>query len=115
MQTTRLRSLILAVALITAATLAQAALKPGEVNAARSLFNSNGCTSCHDMSGKSAGPSMRAVAQRYRGKKISTELASRIREGSSGRWGNEEAHPPVGVLEPAEAKLLATWILSGAP
>lgn len=115
MQPTRLCNLMLKLTLIAGATVAHAEMKPADVNAAHALFANNGCASCHDINGKSGGPSMRAVAQRYRGKKIGTELANRIREGSIGRWGNEEAHPPVGVLEPAEAKLLATWILSGAP
>ena len=115
MRTTRLRNLILTLALSTAANLAHAEMKPADINAARNLFTNNGCASCHEISGKSAGPSMRAVAERYRGKKINSELANRIREGSIGRWGNEEAHPPVGVLEPEEAKLLANWVLNGAP
>jgi cytochrome c551/c552 len=58
---------------------------------------------------------MRDIAKRYQGKKINAELANRIREGSSGRWGNSELHPPQGILAPSEAKLLADWVLTGAP
>lgn len=115
MQTNRAYRPILLLALSTAATLAIADMKPAEISAARELFNNTGCTSCHEISVKSNGPTMRDVAKRYKGKKIQTELATRIREGSIGRWGNEESHPPMGVLDPEEAKLLANWVLSGAP
>ena len=115
MQTSRAHHLTLLLALSTAATFASAGMQPAEISAARALFNNNGCTSCHEISRKSNGPTMRDVAKRYKGKKIQTELATRIREGSIGRWGNDEAHPPMGVLDPEEAKLLANWVLSGAP
>ena len=115
MQTNRAYRLILLLALSTTATLASADMKPAEISAARQLFNNNGCASCHEISGKSAGPALRDIAKRYKGKKVEAELATRIREGSIGRWGNDEAHPPMGVLEPEEAKLLANWVLSGAP
>jgi len=58
---------------------------------------------------------MRDIAKRYQGKKVNAEMAQRIREGSIGRWGDAEAHPPIGVLEPREARLLADWILNAAP
>lgn len=105
---------VLALTLGTSARLVHAEPDPADINQARALFDNNGCASCHDVSNKSSGPALRAIAKRYQGQKIHAELANRIREGSIGRWGNEEAHPPIGVLEPAEAKLLADWILSGA-
>lgn len=109
------RHLILALTLSAAAAVASAEMKPADVTAARALFANNGCANCHEMNSKAAGPAMRDIGKRYQGKKIATELANRIREGSTGRWGDSESHPPQGVLEPAEAKLLADWVLSGAP
>ena len=106
---------ILALTLGAAATIASAEIKPADVTTARALFANNGCANCHAINDKSSGPAMRDIAKRYQGKKISAELANRIREGSSGRWGNSEVHPPQGILEPSEAKLLANWVLNGAP
>ena len=115
MPTTSRHHLILALTLGAAAAIASAEMKPADVTTARALFANNGCANCHEIKGKSSGPSMRDIAKRYQGKKINAELARRIREGSSGRWGNSETHPPQGILEPSEAKLLADWVLNGAP
>jgi cytochrome c len=115
MRTALRRHLILTLTLGAAAGLASAEMKPADVTAARALFANNGCANCHEINGKADGPSMRAISKRYQGKKINAELANRIREGSTGRWGTGESHPPQGILEPSEAKLLADWVLSGAP
>ncbi len=110
-----LRKLLLTLTLCATATMASAEMKPADVTTARALFANNGCANCHEINGKSSGPAMRDIAKRYQGKKINAELARRIREGSAGRWGDSESHPPQGILEPSEAKLLADWVLSGAP
>ena len=114
MPSTSRRHLILALTLGAAASMTNAEMKPADVTAARTLFANNGCANCHQINGKSSGPTMRDIAKRYQGKKISAELANRIRDGSTGRWGPSESHPPQGILEPSEAKLLADWVLSGA-
>jgi cytochrome c551/c552 len=115
MPTTSRHHFILALTLGAAAAIASAEMKPADVTTARALFANNGCVNCHEISGKSSGPAMRDIAKRYQDKKINAELAIRIREGSTGRWGDSESHPPQGILEPSEAKLLADWVLSGAP
>jgi cytochrome c len=115
MPNTSLPKLILTLALGATATIASAEMKSADLSAARALFANNGCANCHEINGKSSGPSMRDIAKRYQGKKINAELARRIREGSAGRWGDSETHPPQGILEPSEAKLLADWVLNGAP
>lgn len=81
---------------------------------ARALFDNNGCASCHQPAEKLVGPSLTDIAKRYKGKKAVGEVAARIREGSEGRWG-DMPHPAMAALEPAEAGLLAGWILAGAP
>lgn len=81
---------------------------------ARAIFDNNGCASCHQRAEQLAGPSLRDIAKRYKGKKVGGEVAARIREGSEGRWG-DLPHPAIATLEPAEAELLASWILAGAP
>ncbi len=105
--------LIVGAAIAVSATLAHAQMKGDELAAAQSLISSNGCGGCHSMSEPGVGPAFKAIAKRYKGKKVVDELAGRIREGSSGRWG-EATHPPMGALEEGEAKLLARWLLDGA-
>ncbi len=81
---------------------------------AREIFDNYGCASCHQPTEKLVGPALKDIAKRYKGKKVVGEVANRIREGSEGRWG-DMPHPANAVLEPADAELLAGWILSGAP
>lgn len=107
------RTLAIAVAALSAAASAQAQMKPDELRAAREAYLNQGCSSCHAVSGDLAGPSLKAIAKRYKGKNVTAELATRIREGSSGRWG-DLPHPAVAVT-PAEATLMARWVLAGAP
>ncbi len=80
---------------------------------ARASFDNNGCASCHQPVEKLVGPSLKDIAKRYKGKKALGEVAARIREGSEGRWG-DMPHPAMAALEPADAELLAGWILAGA-
>ena len=114
MPTLSRRHLMLTLTIGAAASMTNAEMKPADVTAARALFANNGCANCHAINGKADGPTMRDIAKRYQGKKISAELANRIRDGSTGRWGPSQSHPPQGILEPSEAKLLSDWVLSGA-
>lgn len=84
-----------------------------DMAAARAAFDNHGCTSCHQLSGKLAGPSLKEIAKRYQGKKANAEVAARIREGSAGRWG-DLPHPVLENLSAEDARLLADWILAGA-
>ncbi len=101
-------------ALVAAASMAHAKMDANEVEAAQALFGGSGCTACHSATDTLVGPALKDIAKRYKGKKAEAEVATRIREGSSGRWG-DGMHPANGALEPDEAKLLAKWILNGAP
>ncbi len=103
----------LGAAFTVAAGFAQAQLKSEELSAAQALFSNNGCSGCHAASETVVGPALKDIAKRYKGKKVADELAGRIREGSSGRWG-DGMHPAIAALEPEEAKLLARWVLDGA-
>lgn len=94
--------------------LAHAQMKPADITAAQSAFSTNGCANCHDASTRLVGPALKEIAARYKGKKVSAEVAKRIIEGSEGRWG-DMAHPSNAALDPADAALLARWILAGAP
>jgi cytochrome c len=84
-------------------------------SAGRSLANKHGCLGCHATQAQLVGPAYEAVAQRYRDEQgAAAALAQRIRVGSTGRWGTVPM-PPQGQLGEADARKLATWILSGKP
>lgn len=83
---------------------------PLDMNAAKQAFINNSCSSCHDASTTIIGPSLNEIGQRYKGKKVADELATRIRNGSEGRWGTTP-HPPYEAMTSQEASMLAQWIL----
>ena len=85
-----------------------------DAKAARAVFATNTCDSCHAANTRTTGPSLKEIARRYKGKGVDKELAERIRSGSTGRWG-DMAHPSYEAMEAQEAELLAKWILGGAP
>lgn len=106
----------IALLVFTGASVTQAQqLKGADIAAAQAAFSANGCNNCHDASSRVVGPALKEIADRYKGKKVAAEVAKRIIEGSEGRWGGDMAHPSNAALEPADAKLLARWILAGAP
>ncbi len=100
---------------VMVAASAHADISSTDISSARALFEGSGCVNCHQITEKATGPALKQIAKRYQGKNLTQELAARIREGSMGRWGSDEVHPPQGVLEPQEAMLLARWVLNGAP
>lgn len=109
----KLFSLSFTLVALVAAPETFAKMSSADIRATRSLFQSSGCTSCHDATGSAAGPSLKAIAKRYKGKPVVTELAQRIREGSQGRWG-DLSHPAIDYLSQTDASMLAEWILNGA-
>ena len=101
-------------ALAAATMSAHAKMEADEIAAAQSAFTNSGCSGCHNATETLVGPALQEIAKRYKGKKLDAEVAARIREGSTGRWG-EGMHPANESIEPADAQLLAKWILNGAP
>lgn len=76
------------------------------------LARKNNCVACHATESRLVGPAFLEVADKYRGQpEAPAAVASHIREGGSGRWG-EMAMPAQPQLSAADAKRLATWILS---
>ena len=98
---------------LLASSTALAKMSAADLDAARASFQTAGCSSCHAISGKAAGPSLKAIAKRYKGKPAASELAQRIRLGSQGRWG-DLPHPGMESLDEQEAARMAEWILGGA-
>jgi len=76
------------------------------------LASKKNCLACHNTDKKVIGPSYKEVAAKYAGQKDAADkLAQKILKGGSGVWGAVPmpANPQVNE---AEAKTLATWILT---
>ncbi|MCY1162852.1 Cytochrome c-552 [compost metagenome] len=79
------------------------------------LARKNGCMACHGMVRKQVGPGFAQIAARYRGDaEAPLRLAGKIQEGSVGTWGRV-IMPRQSLVTPADAQVLARWVLSQPP
>jgi len=84
----------------------------GPVRADYDLAVKKNCLACHYVDKRKYGPSFQQVAAKYADEKNAAErLAKKIRRGGSGVWG-EDMMPPQPQVSAAEARLLATYVLS---
>lgn len=78
----------------------------------KSLIDKSDCKSCHMIDARSAGPSYKDVAKKYKGDKEAVDkLAAKIIKGGAGVWGDIEmaAHPQLSV---EDTKLMVEYIMS---
>lgn len=76
------------------------------------LAQSKNCAACHQMETKAIGPSYKQIAQKYTSNPETVALlANKIVKGGKGVWGPVPM-PANGQVSEAEARTLATWILS---
>jgi cytochrome c len=97
--------------LILGAAIASLASTPALASA--DLAQKKNCMACHATDKKLIGPAYKDVAAKYAGQKDAADkLAEKIVKGGVGVWGQVPmpANPQVTA---AEAKTLATWILTG--
>lgn len=91
---------------------ATAVLIAGQANADLALATQNNCTACHQLEIKTVGPALKDVAAKYADDEgAANRLAGKIKNGSSGVWGQIPMPPNVNVSE-ENAKILAEWILT---
>lgn len=84
----------------------------GTAVANQKLAQSKGCLGCHQIDKKVVGPAYKAVANKYKGDaKAQAHLVEVIQKGGKGVWGTIPM-PPQGSVKPAEAAILAKWVLS---
>jgi cytochrome c len=82
------------------------------VHADQELVMKKNCTACHYVDKRKYGPSFQQVAAKYADQKNAVDvLARKIRRGGTGVWG-EDVMPPQPQVSPAEARLIATYVLS---
>lgn len=101
---------ILRTVVISAVALAAAAQIPGQN--AEKLISGSDCQSCHALDSQVVGPSWKAIAKRYGSQAgVAATLAARIRQGSSGKWGDVAMTPHTDLTD-AQCRQIVTWILS---
>lgn len=76
------------------------------------LAKSKNCMACHASDKKLVGPAYKEVAKKYAGDaKAADMLATKIVKGGSGVWGAIPM-PANTQVSDADAKKLASWVLS---
>ena len=78
----------------------------------KALIAKSDCKACHIIDQKSAGPSYKDVAGKYKGQKDAVDvLAAKVIKGGAGVWGTTEmaAHPQISV---DDARQMVQYILS---
>ncbi|MCX7148917.1 MAG: c-type cytochrome [Rhodocyclales bacterium] len=83
--------------------------------AAQALAKKNDCFKCHAVDKNKKGPSLKKIAEKYKGKADGEEKA--IKNMTTGpkvklEDGTEEEHKIIDTKDPKELKNLAQWILS---
>jgi cytochrome c len=105
------RSVLLAVTALLTAGGAQAL----DAAAAKALAAKSACLACHAVDRKLVGPSFKDVAAKHKGQADALQtVAARIKSGGSGIYGPVPM-PAQPNLKDDELKLLAAWVLAGAP
>ncbi|OAD43778.1 cytochrome C [Hydrogenophaga crassostreae] len=101
--------------LAVSALLATAGAFALDAAAAKALASKSACLACHAADKKIVGPSYQDVAAKHKGQADALEkVAARIKSGGSGIYGTVPM-PPQPALKDEELKLLAAWVLAGAP
>lgn len=78
------------------------------------LMKKKGCIGCHHATNKTVGPSIKMIADKYRGDATAADkLAAKVRKGGSGNFGTAMAMPPTpaGVSD-ADIKAMIASILA---
>ena len=84
----------------------------GTARADYDLAVKKNCLACHFPDKRKYGPSFQQVAEKYADdKKAVDKLATKIRRGGTGVWG-QDIMPPQPQVSAAEARLLAQYIMS---
>jgi cytochrome c len=81
----------------------------------KKLMLANNCFACHQIDKRKYGPSFIEVANKYGcDKSVIATLATKIKNGGTGVWG-EDVMPPQSQVSEADATTMAELILSLKP
>lgn len=110
-----MRMKLIPLSLAAVAALLSAPASAFDAAAAKALASKSACMACHAVDRKLVGPSYKDVAAKHKGQADALEkVAARIKSGGSGMYGPVPM-PAQPNLKDDELKLLAAWILAGAP
>ncbi len=103
------------IVLAASAVLAASGAYAVDAAAAKALASKSACLACHAADKKLVGPAYKDVAAKHQGQADAVaKVAARIKSGGSGMYGAVPM-PPQPNLKDDELKLLAEWVLAGAP
>jgi cytochrome c len=104
-----------AAALFAAICSSSPALAAVDAEAAQALAKKNDCFKCHALDKSKKGPSIKKIAEKYKGKADAEDKAVKNMTVSSKvklEDGTEEDHPTIKAADNAALKNLAQWMLS---
>ncbi len=79
---------------------------------AAKLAQEKACLSCHSVDKKLVGPAYKEISAKYKADKgAEARLVKKVREGSTGVWG-QVPMPPNTTVSEKEAAILVKWVLS---
>ena len=88
------------------------AASTGSALAQEALAKKYNCLACHAADKKLIGPAYKDVAAKYKGDKgAEARLVGKVKNGSSGTWG-QIPMPPNASVPDADIKALVKWVLS---
>lgn len=103
----------------TSVLLALASMSPAhaavDAAAAEKLFKGNDCTKCHAPDKTKKGPSLKKIAEKYKGKADGpAKTIKNITEGKKVKLddGSEEDHKVIDTKDPKQLQNLVEWILA---
>lgn len=101
-------------AAIGLALIAPGAIAQVDAPAAEALMKENKCTKCHNPEKKKKGPSLKTIAEKYKGDAgAEAKLLKHITTGPKVKIdGEEEEHEAIDTKDPKQLKNLIGWILS---
>jgi len=83
--------------------------------AAEKLFKGNDCAKCHAPDRTKKGPSLKKIAEKYKGKADGKDMTIKnMTEGKKVKLddGTQEDHKVIDTKDPKQLQNLAEWILS---
>jgi cytochrome c len=110
-----MKMLLRSIAMATSALLLTTSALALDAAAAKALAAKSACLACHAVDKKLVGPAYKDVAAKHQGQADALEkVAARIKSGGAGMYGPVPM-PAQANLKDDELKLLAAWVLAGAP
>lgn len=108
------RLLLLPLAFVALAGTSIAALAQVDGAAAEALMKEQKCSKCHNPTKKKKGPSLQAIAEKYKGDaSAESKLLKHITTGPKVKIDDEEEdHDVIGTKDPKQLANLIKWILA---